>query len=49
MSRQEWVEISETLFAEVGIVILGVLQLGVVPQRLAMGLEQLAELSLASR
>ena len=49
VSRQERVEIGETLFAEVRVVILGVLQFGVVPQRLAVGLEQLAELGLTSR
>jgi hypothetical protein len=47
VSRQERVEIGETLFAEVRVVILGVLQLGVVPQGLTMGIEQLAELGLA--
>jgi len=46
---QERVEIGEALFAEAGVVILGVLQLGVVSQCLAVGLEQLSELSLASR
>ncbi|MNJ37808.1 hypothetical protein D3C77_326430 [compost metagenome] len=43
MRRQERVEIGETLFAEVRVVVLGVLQLGVVSQCLAVGVEQLAE------
>ena len=47
MRRQERVEIGETLFAEVRVVVLGVLQLGVVSQRLTMGIEQLAKLGLA--
>ena len=49
MRRQERVEIGETLFAEVRVVVLGVLQLGVVPQRLAMGIEQPAQLNFARR
>ena len=49
MRRQERVEIDETLFAEVRVVVFGVLQLSIVPQRLAMGIEQVAQLSFARR
>jgi hypothetical protein len=42
MSRQERIEISEALLAEVGVIILGVLQPGVVSQSLTVGVEQFA-------
>ena len=37
MRRQEGIQIDEALPAEIRVVVLGVLQLGVVPQSLAMG------------
>ena len=47
--RQERVKIGEALFTEVRVVILGVLQFGIMPQSLAVSIEQLAKLGLTSR
>ena len=49
MGRQEGVEVDEGRLVEIGVVVLGVLQLGVVAQRLAVLVEQLPERRCARR
>jgi hypothetical protein len=49
VGRKEWVQIGEALSAEIGVVILGVLQLGVVSQRLALGIKELPEFRFTRR
>src|ERR1039458_4204167 len=46
---QEGVKVRKARLAEVRVVVLGVLQLGVLPKRLALRIEELAECGLASR
>ena len=49
VGRQEGVEVDERLFAEVGVVVFGILQFGVVAQPLTLGIEEPAQFVGAGR